>query len=122
VDLFEFAHVFHLRELGQELHDHIGSDYWVAEAAFIAEFRQTYVSYQGEPVHREWPSLLVEAQYLTHWVIDGEPFRRIPYGDRREGWDEGVQLRACHDCSALPGQLHGDGCDMERCPRCGGQT
>ena len=27
----------------------------------------------------------------------------------------------CHDCKVREGQLHLDGCDMERCPYCGGQ-
>jgi len=27
----------------------------------------------------------------------------------------------CHDCDALEGALHELGCDMERCPWCGGQ-
>lgn len=27
----------------------------------------------------------------------------------------------CHDCGANEGELHLDGCDMERCPFCGGQ-
>jgi len=27
----------------------------------------------------------------------------------------------CHDCNAMPGQLHHFGCDCERCPKCGGQ-
>ena len=27
----------------------------------------------------------------------------------------------CHDCDALEGELHGLGCDMERCPFCGHQ-
>lgn len=122
VDLFEFAHAFHLREMGAELHERIGSDYWHAEAAFIAEFRRTFVSYQGETVHREWPSVLVEAQYLTHWLIDGEAYPRIPWGDPGEGWESPLMPKsACHDCMALPGQLHGEGCDMERCPRCAAQ-
>lgn len=29
--------------------------------------------------------------------------------------------RKCHDCEAKEGELHGLGCDMERCPFCGGQ-
>ena len=27
----------------------------------------------------------------------------------------------CHDCDAREGQLHQLGCDMECCPKCGGQ-
>ncbi len=27
----------------------------------------------------------------------------------------------CHDCGAHPGHFHHPGCDMERCPWCGGQ-
>jgi len=27
----------------------------------------------------------------------------------------------CHDCNVKEGQLHKQGCDMERCPKCGGQ-
>lgn len=31
------------------------------------------------------------------------------------------EKRDCGDCAAKPDQLHSGGCDVERCPKCGGQ-
>ena len=32
-----------------------------------------------------------------------------------------LKVNACSDCAAAEGSLHQRGCDMERCPFCGGQ-
>jgi hypothetical protein len=32
-----------------------------------------------------------------------------------------MDRRPCHDCNCQVGEIHVLGCDMERCPKCGGQ-
>lgn len=59
-------------------------------------------------------------------VIAGDDpavLQRIPYGDPREGWPgfDFARLEHCHDCGVAGGQLHHEGCDVDCCPRCGGQ-
>ena len=44
---------------------------------------------------------------------DGTKMPSVPYPESK--------TIPCHDCGVVPGKHHHPGCDMERCPRCGGQ-
>lgn len=51
---------------------------------------------------------------------DGKEFSRITFGQEiniHEPYDPG----RCNDCSVAMGEYHHPGCDLETCPKCGGQ-
>ena len=77
--------------------------------------------YNGVPMHPDWPARIEEAQNLTTYVINGRTYERIRYGDETDDWH--ADEVPCHDCGVVKGQYHvGPACDVEECPRCGGQV
>jgi hypothetical protein len=116
-DLFEFAHIFHLNALDEELHAHILDELWMAEATLMADFRRKFITYQGADIIKEFPSEILDSQFILSYRIDGKDCDRVRWNPAFPG----AEHRNCHDCAVLPGQLHTPGCDTELCPKCGAQ-
>jgi hypothetical protein len=121
VDLFEFAHTFHLGELGAELHDFIDPSQWTAEAQLMEEFRRDFVVYQGRKMIKQFPAELLDAQFVLAYKIAGKLYPRVRWGDESIWQREGSPRRNCRDCGALERQMHVLDCCVEECPKCGHQ-
>jgi hypothetical protein len=79
----------------------------------------------------------IESQKLKTIVIKGKRYKRVKYGSEiildengkpfcdQKGipydWAKMTEEKSCDDCGVLKGQYHVEGCDIEICPKCGGQ-
>ena len=73
-----------------------------------------------------------EAQDKKTVIRSGKRYRRVRYGNEirflnvpvprgyKAEWEEMI-AQPCGDCGVARGELHLDGCDIERCPCCRGQ-
>jgi hypothetical protein len=77
------------------------------------------VIHNGMEMAADWPARIEAAQQVPSYAIDGAKYPRVRYG----GEDGGPFPEPCHDCGVQLGQYHVEFvCDMEQCPRCGGQV
>ncbi len=77
------------------------------------------IVYRGVSMVRGWPERIRAAQQITTCRRNGLEMPRFRYGFEPGRW--GSADRPCHDCCVIKGEYHVPGCDVDRCPACGGQ-
>jgi hypothetical protein len=80
---------------------------------------EAFVIYRGIPMTKGWPEEIAAAQSQPAVSIAEQQRPRVRYGEELCDW--GAEQQPCRDCLVRKRQLHVLGCNVERCPACGGQ-
>jgi hypothetical protein len=127
-NLMNFVRVFYEQQLRSNEQDyfylHIQHDLRMEDNDMVNAFAEECVYYNETFMLKQTKEEIIEEQKYTYLIVHGKRLKRIPYGDPREFEGSDISLdysRNCHDCLVIKGQIHLNGCDMERCPKCGEQ-
>lgn len=91
----------------------------------ILQFAKGYVIFRNEEMlpanYKEFLKDIALNKYHGIFTDEsGQEFNRIPYGNE-PGYNSENMRTYCPDCTAAMGEYHYEHCDIEICPKCGGQ-
>jgi len=127
-NLINFIRLFYENQLQindkDYLYNHLNIEFRTENNELVSAFAEECVYYNDTFMTQELKNEIIKQQEIKHLIIGGKKYKRIPYGDQKEFEKYGIApdySLNCHDCSVKKGQIHLDGCDMEKCPKCGEQ-